>query len=264
MNELSTLNKSTAASDQRKSTAPLPGIRRTPLTPSQQIEAVRQLHEHAQHRLALGLRLFENARKETHTQQALADRLRREQNELREQMQQDMSHSLHTYDQWIGKIETDFTARLDQLDQRMGDLQQQWMGMTARVEAMMNRAEKLLDQARLISEAAVKFSRQSVMQRPTPSVQDIESAPAQPEPTATEQPAMQDAPVEDVNPRTLDTTPATMVEQPAVGDIEPMVELPSELVEVVEDTTPADDGPTVHYMKLLELLRQKPPTQNAA
>ncbi|NJL32267.1 MAG: hypothetical protein HC898_11980, partial [Phycisphaerales bacterium] len=217
---------------------------------------------------ALGLRLFENARKETHTQQALADRLRREQNELREQMQQDMSHSLHTYDQWIGKIETDFTARLDQLDKRMGDLQQQWMGMTARVEAMMNRAEKLLDQARLISEAAVKFSKQSVMQRPTPSVQDIESAPAQPESTVTELPAMQDAPVEDVNPRTLGTTlattPASKVEQPGVGDNEPMMELPSELVEVVEDTTPVDDGPTVRYMKLLELLRQKPPTQNAA
>ncbi len=204
----------------------LPGVKRGPLSAQEQALAVQQLHEHAQRRLALGMQLFENAQKQTQVHQALADQLRKEQDGIREQMQTDMTRSLHAYDQWIGKVEHDFAARLDVLDQRMSELQAQWQSMSERVEGMMNRAELLLDQARLISQAATQLSRQPVQVR---SVM----------PTVT--------------PRPMTVVTATSVDSSTKE---------TALPRLAEETVMNE--PTVRYLELLDLLRQAPPSQNAA
>ncbi len=247
--------------------ATLPGVKRGPLSAEEQALAVQQLHEHAQRRLTLGMQLFENAQKQTQVHQALADQLRKEQDEIRTQMQTDMTRSLHTYDQWIGKVEHDFATRLDVLDRRMSELQAQWQAMSARVEGMMQRAEMLLDQARLINGAAIQLSRQPLQAKP----------------------AMQSAQhrlvtvVETMKPlMSMTSNPAATTTAGAVTNVNTNANTSHDHVHATTQAaisaeasteyamTPrlADDSqlnePTVRYLELLDLLRQAPPTQNAA
>ena len=137
-----------------KQPGPLPGLPRGPLTAQQQQEAVRRTQAQAEQRVKLGLQLFKAAEAHTRQQQDMLAQLKGEQEKLRVELQDDVARSIHAYDQWVGRIDESFTNAIQELEKKVGVLQNQWSGTQDRVEAMMKRSEALLDQARILADSS--------------------------------------------------------------------------------------------------------------
>ncbi|MCC7204495.1 MAG: hypothetical protein IT441_05400 [Phycisphaeraceae bacterium] len=75
------------------------------------------------------------------------DALRAEQDELRQQMREEVVQSLRSYDQWVGRVERDVTEVVHLLDERLASLESKWEKMQGQLQAMVHRAEALLDQS---------------------------------------------------------------------------------------------------------------------
>ncbi|MEX0777379.1 MAG: hypothetical protein WD042_16875 [Phycisphaeraceae bacterium] len=129
---------------------PLPGLPRRPLTPQEQLEALRRLQLQAEHRLKLGMQLFKAAEAHTAQHQSTLEEIQAEQKQLREQVQADVARSLRDYDQWVGNVEKHITQRLDKLDGRLSALQSHWENTEQHLTSMAKRAETLLDQCRCL------------------------------------------------------------------------------------------------------------------
>jgi hypothetical protein len=131
---------------------PLPGLPRKALSPQEQMEALRQLQVQAEHRIKLGRQLFQAAESTTVQHRKDLEQLKAQQDDLREQLQQDMTKSFRQYDHWMGQVDDRLTRRMDEIDTRLQKLTSDWEEGQTRVEEMLLRAEKMLDQTRHVLE----------------------------------------------------------------------------------------------------------------
>lgn len=134
------------------------GLPRGPLSPQQQMEALRLVQARAEQRVKLGMKLLEAAQARLTNQQDLLDQAKREQRALLEQMQQEIAQDLQSRDERIQAVDDRLTQAIESLEQKLQRLQKEWSGSLAQMEAMVQRSESLLDQTRyLLAEAERRF-----------------------------------------------------------------------------------------------------------
>ena len=155
----------------------LPGLPTRPLSKQQQSDALRRIQIQAEQRIKLGLKLFKAAEAHTQHQQDLLQCVQDEQNRIRGELQQDVAKSLHTYDQWVGQIDENFTKAIKDLDQKITSLHNKWDATQYRIELMMQRSEALLNEVRCITDQSTwPLSSAIPLQQPTeasPSPNDV-------------------------------------------------------------------------------------------
>lgn len=125
-----------------------------PVTDQQQFEALQKVQAQAQQRVKLSMQLLKAAESRVALHTDVLGQLKIEQSQLREQVNEDVTKSLHQYDQWIGQIDEHFTDALRALEQRMDAMQAEWSQSRERLDGMMSRSEALLDQSRYLLAAA--------------------------------------------------------------------------------------------------------------
>ena len=134
-----------SSSASKPSHPPMPrGLPRSALTPEQQLEAIRRTQAQAEQRVKLGVQLFKAAEARVAAQQDLLAEVRREQQGLREQVQQDVAKSLRSYDQWMGRIDESFTHAIDRLNQRVDRLEETVRQQADEAKSLIQRAEALM------------------------------------------------------------------------------------------------------------------------
>lgn len=118
-----------------------------PLTPAQQMEALRRVQAQAEQRIKVGLQLFKAA--EGHATHLHTDiqQLKDEQARLRKSLEEDVARSLQSYDQWVGRMDENFTKALRLLEDKMGAIERRFNETQIRMDRMLKRAETLLEQS---------------------------------------------------------------------------------------------------------------------
>ena len=124
---------------------------RKPLTPEQQLAALDKVQQQATQRIKLGQQLFKAAEARLTQQQEVLEKIRNQQQDLRDQVQQDVAKSLQTSDQWMGKIDESFTTairdltgRLDRIETEQQSTREEMQAMLARASALMEQTQRLL------------------------------------------------------------------------------------------------------------------------
>ncbi len=130
----------------------LSGFNRQPLTPEQQMQALKRVQAQAEQRVKLGMQLFKAAEARLSSQTDVLQQIKTLQKQLREQVNQDVAQSLHSYDQWIGQIDESFTTAIRKLEEKIDAVQANLIGSEARMQQMLDRAETMLDQSRCLIE----------------------------------------------------------------------------------------------------------------
>lgn len=153
----------------------LPGLPSAPLTPTQQLEAIRRVQSQAEHRIKLGLQLFKAAEAHATHQQRVIQQVKKEQSNLREQLQDDVTRSLHAYDQWVGKIDESFTRAMQSLEQKITRLEGEWDQTQTRLQTMMRRCEAMMNQSRYMlddvkHQRALARTKESPIEVKAPSI----------------------------------------------------------------------------------------------
>lgn len=120
---------------------------RGPLSPMQQLEALRRVQLQAEQKLKLGTQLFKAAQTTASQHLAVVEQLRREQSDLRERMREDLEQSLGRFELRLNHAENGLTQGLDKVNERLERLESEWGQMQLRMEAMAARADALLMQA---------------------------------------------------------------------------------------------------------------------
>ncbi len=121
---------------------------RQPLTPEQQLQALKRVQSQAEQRVKLGMQLFKAAESRLSTQTDVLQQIKTLQSTLREQLNQDVAKTLQQYDQWIGQIDESFTTAIHKLEEKIDAVQQNLTTNEARMSKMLERAEAMLDQTR--------------------------------------------------------------------------------------------------------------------
>ena len=121
---------------------------RQPLSPEQQMQALKRVQAQAEQRVKLGMQLFKAAEARLSSQTDVLGQIKTLQSQLREQVNQDVAKSLHEYDQWIGQIDESFTTAIRKLEEKIDAVQANIVNSEARIQHMLQRAEALLDQNR--------------------------------------------------------------------------------------------------------------------
>ncbi len=159
----------------------LPGVPKRPLDAQQQLEALRRAQAQAEQRVKLGVQLFKAAEARTAQHRDDVEQLRKQQDQLREQLQQDIARSFQSYDQWIAKVDDTLTNSLKSIEDRIEQLQSRWKDTEQRIATMIDRSQSLLSQS------------VDMMQAPLPP-QPMSTAPPAP---LSQAPQVPDAPSED-------------------------------------------------------------------
>jgi len=124
------------------------GFSRQPLTPEQQVQALKRVQAQAEQRVKLGMQLFKAAETRLSGQTDVLQQIKTLQTQLREQLNQDVAKTLQEYDQWIGQIDESFTSAIRKLEEKVDAVQQNLTTNEARMQKMLDRAEAMLDQTR--------------------------------------------------------------------------------------------------------------------
>jgi len=169
----------------------LPGLPKGPLTPTQQLEALRRVQAQAEHRIKLGLQLFKAAEAHATHQQRVIQQIKAEQANLRERLETDVTKSLHSYDQWVGKIDESFTRAMQALEAKIQGLESEWNAAQERMTTMVRRCEALMDQSRYMLDEVKR--QQATAAKAKMEVKRPESA-AEPKLVATLEPLRTAAP----------------------------------------------------------------------
>lgn len=127
-------------------------VRRRPLSLKQQAEALRQVRAQAEQRIKLGAELLKAAEKHAGQARSYVEQMCAAQADEREQLERDVQSSLHEYDQWIARIDSDLTQRMDSVEEKLEAMHEQWCSAEQRIGRMIRRAETLFDQSRLLLE----------------------------------------------------------------------------------------------------------------
>lgn len=137
-----------------------PGLPRKPLSPENQLQALRLVQDQAEHRVNLGMQLFKAAESHTAHQQELIEEIKTHQEQMRHEMQNDIASSLQTYDQWMATFDENFTRKLqrleEKLDEKVNTLNGKWETTQKRIHEMVHRAEALLNLSRRMLKTAVQ------------------------------------------------------------------------------------------------------------
>jgi hypothetical protein len=186
--------------------AVLPGLPRGPMSPQQQAEALRRVQSQAEQRVKLGMQLFKAAEAHVGQQRDLVQQIKADQQRLHGEIQADVARTLQQYDQWVGRIDENFTKAIRGLEERMQRIESEHGEARGRLESMVRRAEALLDQARAMLE-----SGQSVASTASAPADVMPPRPVRVPPRATSEPRAQtQAPAEAPTP-----PPATPAAAPA-------------------------------------------------
>lgn len=124
----------------------LQGLPRQEMSVEQQLEAIRKIQSQAEQRVKLGMQLFKAAESRIAAQNDILDKVRQSQANIREKINEDVTRTLHSYDQWIGQIDESFTHALREMAERIDQLQVNSDSMQDKIDQLINRAEGLLEQ----------------------------------------------------------------------------------------------------------------------
>ncbi len=149
-----------------------------PLTPQQQAEALRRIHAAATERAQMGAKLFKATDQRYSQQQQLIEQLKQDheqlardiamqsqtleqrvkqahdqlnehltnkQNRFKDEIATEVTKSIQAYDQWVGKMDEQFTHRLQDLESKLDALQAKWSDTEEKISSLTRRAETLLD-----------------------------------------------------------------------------------------------------------------------
>lgn len=154
----------------------LSSFNRQPLTPEQQMQALKRVQAQAEQRVKLGMQLFKAAEARLSSQTDVLQQIKTLQQQLREQVNQDVAQTLHQYDQWIGQIDESFTTAIRKLEEKIDAVQANVANNEARMQQMLERAESMLDQSRcLIEQNSLKtpIPTHPPLKPPAPSVSPV-------------------------------------------------------------------------------------------
>ena len=126
------------------------GLPKQPLSPQQQMEALRKVQSQAEQRVKLGMQLFKAAEARVGEQRDVLSAIKVHQKQLQDHVSEDVAKTLQQYDQWMGKIDERFTQSMRDLEQRFDRLETSVNDSQQKIEKMMKRAESMLEQTRLI------------------------------------------------------------------------------------------------------------------
>ena len=235
------------------------------MTPEQQLEALKKVQAQAEQRVKLGMQLFKAAEARINAQQDLVDQFHREQDALRDQVQQDVAKTLQEYDQWVGRIDESFTHAIERLEQRMSAIEQSVADSKGEIRSAVARAEEMLDQTRYLLDHARRPQGQAQSAAPPESTPresaPPESAPSEAPPPPPAPPAAATSgkavpPREAAPPAEAATRPARPASPP--GRVAPEPGRPLPPAEPAADDSPAmtsTDQEKV-YSRLLDQLRR--------
>jgi flagellar biosynthesis chaperone FliJ len=138
------------------------------MSPEQQLEALQKVQAQAEQRVKLGMQLFKAAEAHTSQHRAILDEVKAEQSRFRDELTQDVTRSLHAYDQWVGQIDDTISDSIKSLEDKMDKLTSDWAKTQQRIESMMKRSEALLDQSRCLVEDKPVTRPAAPLATPTP------------------------------------------------------------------------------------------------
>lgn len=137
------------------------------LSTNEKLSALKQVQAQAEQRIKLGTQLLKAAEAHTSQSQSVIDKVRSEQNQLRDKLEQDVTKALNHYDEWIGTTEESLTNRMDNVERRLESLSHQWEESEQRLTRMIKRAEALFDQSRSMLESVKAAVSRKKAIRPT-------------------------------------------------------------------------------------------------
>jgi len=105
-------------------------------------------------RARLGLRLLQATEAAAKKQRSIAEQMRQEQAEMKQQIEQHVSEQLADHAASVQRMDQQFSDRLKSLENRLSTLQHQWQNTSQRIDAMMHRAEAVMDRGRTLVESA--------------------------------------------------------------------------------------------------------------
>jgi hypothetical protein len=225
----------------------LPGLPRDPLSPTEQLEALRRVQAQAEQRVKLGLQLFKAAEAHATQQQTLIEEIKSEQQRLRAEVQEDVARSLHTYDQWMGRMDEDFTRAIKSLETKIEMLEAQWSHSQERMAAMMRRAEALLQQSQAMLEKSARA------QQPESTAIKLKLSTQEPQGSESDEPhrAMS-------SPLAIKLPPAGIAPDPSPsGPLSVSASSPPD--EVAPPAGPPTPADVVSYSAILRKIREVPP-----
>jgi len=126
----------------------VPG-KRPALTVEQKLEALARVQAQAEQRIALGKQLFKAAEARIRAESDVIKQVRKENEVLREQLHREFTESLHSYDQWVGQIDENFTTAIRALEEKIDAVAEQSASDRRKVASLIARAEALLGQAQM-------------------------------------------------------------------------------------------------------------------
>lgn len=145
-------------------------VPRRTMTPEQQLAALQKVQQHAEQRVKLGQQLFQAAEARLERHQDLLGQVRKEQDKLREQVQEDVASSLQTYDQWMGRIDESFTKAMERLGGRLDRVEQEVADSRGAMEQMLTQAGELLQETHRLMAAALGEPDDAAGQSPSTAV----------------------------------------------------------------------------------------------
>ncbi len=236
----------------------LPGFNRQPLTPEQQMQALKRVQAQAEQRVKLGMQLFKAAEARLSSQTDIVQQIKTLQKQLREQVNNDVAKSLHQYDQWIGQIDESFTTAIRKLEEKVDAVQANISKSEARMRDMLDRAEAMLDQSRcLLEQQSLKLP-----QMPNPTNHVAPPAAKPPPPPVSAGPVAAPGPVAAQAPAPKPAPPAAKAGTPAAPVADPSnIPLPGQ--PMPDSTRRADGGEEKIYSKLLRRLIEDVPGTDA-
>ncbi len=155
---------------------------RQPLTPEQQLDALKRVQSQADQRVKLGMQLFKAAEARLSNQHDMVKQIKTLQKQLREQVNEDVARSLHAYDQWIGQIDESFTTAIRKLEEKIDAVQANMTKSETRIQGMLQRAEALLDQSRCLTDQSSHHKPVGEAKPQVQQVQPVQLPQLQPQP----------------------------------------------------------------------------------
>ncbi len=210
-------------------TTGLSALNRQPLSPEQQLQALKRVQAQAEQRVKLGMQLFKAAEARLSTQTDMLGQIKTLQSQLREQVNKDVAKSLHEYDQWIGQIDESFTTAIRKLEEKIDAVQANIVTSESRVKHMLDRAEALLDQNRCLVE-------QNSLNPTNPQPPQHTEPPTPPTPTATQAPSAYPIPPASTHkPITDNPTPSPISKLTPNPQTNPDTDLPNDSHQIHPD-----------------------------
>ena len=124
------------------------------------------IDQQARQRIELGKELLSAAEAYSARQAAAVEALRKDQAQLRDEVQREVSQSLRSYDQTVADLEQRLTTRMDEIQRAVEALDGQWRQAHEMLFGMVRRCEALLDQSRVMLERGAPSRGAGKVQRP--------------------------------------------------------------------------------------------------